>query len=74
MVGPGAPIGLGDQRPALQRRDARRSTPRGAGTPGGVNTLMADGSVKFIKDTINVVTWRALGSISGGEVLSSDSY
>ena len=42
--------------------------------PGGVNTLMADGSVKFMKNTVNVVSWRALGSINGGEVLSSDSY
>ncbi|HZW31331.1 MAG TPA: DUF1559 domain-containing protein [Isosphaeraceae bacterium] len=42
--------------------------------PGGVNALLADGSVRFIKSTINGVTWRALGTISGGEVLSSDSY
>jgi prepilin-type N-terminal cleavage/methylation domain-containing protein/prepilin-type processing-associated H-X9-DG protein len=42
--------------------------------PGGVNVGMADGSVRFIKDTINVVAWRALGSSNGGEVLSADSY
>jgi prepilin-type N-terminal cleavage/methylation domain-containing protein/prepilin-type processing-associated H-X9-DG protein len=41
---------------------------------GGVNTLMADGSVKFIKNTINQVTWWALGTKAGGEVVSSDSY
>jgi prepilin-type processing-associated H-X9-DG protein len=41
---------------------------------GGVNTLMADGSVKFIKDSINVVTWQALGSRNGGEVVSADGY
>ncbi len=39
-----------------------------------MNALLADGSVRFIKSTINGVTWRALGTISGGEVLSSDSY
>jgi prepilin-type N-terminal cleavage/methylation domain-containing protein/prepilin-type processing-associated H-X9-DG protein len=42
--------------------------------PGGVNTLFADGSVRFVKSTVNPVTWRALGSIAGGEVISGDSY
>jgi prepilin-type N-terminal cleavage/methylation domain-containing protein/prepilin-type processing-associated H-X9-DG protein len=42
--------------------------------PGGVNALFADGSVHFIKDTISAVTWRALGTIAGGEVVSSDQY
>jgi prepilin-type N-terminal cleavage/methylation domain-containing protein/prepilin-type processing-associated H-X9-DG protein len=42
--------------------------------PGGVNVLFADGSVRFIKDTVNPVTWWALGSRDGGEVVSADSY
>jgi len=42
--------------------------------PGGVNSLFCDGSVKFIKDTTNRDTWRALGSRNAGEILSSDSY
>jgi prepilin-type N-terminal cleavage/methylation domain-containing protein/prepilin-type processing-associated H-X9-DG protein len=42
--------------------------------PGGVNTLFADGSVKFVKDTISPVTWRALGTVQGGEVISADQY
>ena len=41
---------------------------------GGVNTLFGDGSVKFIKNTINWQAWRALGTVSGGEVVSADSY
>jgi prepilin-type N-terminal cleavage/methylation domain-containing protein/prepilin-type processing-associated H-X9-DG protein len=41
---------------------------------GGVNTLMADGSVRFIKDTINPSTWWALGTKAGGEIISADSY
>ena len=41
---------------------------------GGVNVGMADGSVRFIKDTIDRTTWRALGSMNGGEVISSDAY
>jgi prepilin-type N-terminal cleavage/methylation domain-containing protein/prepilin-type processing-associated H-X9-DG protein len=42
--------------------------------PGGANALFADGSVHFIKNSISGVTWRALGTIAGGEVISSDSY
>ncbi len=42
--------------------------------PGGVNILFADGSVRFIKDSISPQTWWALGSRNGGETVSSDSY
>jgi prepilin-type N-terminal cleavage/methylation domain-containing protein/prepilin-type processing-associated H-X9-DG protein len=42
--------------------------------PAGVNSLFADGSVHFIKNAINFQTWRGLGTIGGGEVVSSDSY
>jgi prepilin-type processing-associated H-X9-DG protein len=41
---------------------------------GGVNVAFGDGSVHFIKNSINLTTWRALGSKGGGEILSSDSY
>ena len=41
--------------------------------PGGVDSLLGDGSVRFIKSTIDGNTWRALGSAAGGEVISSDS-
>ncbi len=42
--------------------------------PGGVNTLLGDGSVKFIKDGVSLLTYRALGTRNGGETISSDSY
>jgi prepilin-type N-terminal cleavage/methylation domain-containing protein/prepilin-type processing-associated H-X9-DG protein len=42
--------------------------------PGGVNVLMADGSVRFVKNAINQATWWALGTRANGEVVSSDSY
>ena len=41
---------------------------------GGVNAAMADGSVKFIKSSIAMPVWWALGTRSNGEVISSDSY
>jgi prepilin-type processing-associated H-X9-DG protein len=46
----------------------------GSKHPGGLNMLFGDGSVKFIKNTINVYAWWSLQTIAAGEVLSSDSY
>ncbi len=40
---------------------------------GGANACMADGSVKFFKNTINRTTWWALGTRASGEVISSDA-
>ena len=37
--------------------------------PGGVHVGFCDGSVRFIHESIDTSTWRALGSRSGGEVL-----
>jgi prepilin-type N-terminal cleavage/methylation domain-containing protein/prepilin-type processing-associated H-X9-DG protein len=42
--------------------------------PGGVNVLMADGSVRFIKSTVNTRTWWSLGTKANSEVVSQDSY
>jgi prepilin-type processing-associated H-X9-DG protein len=42
--------------------------------PGGVNIGMADGSVRFVKDSIALNTWWALGTRNLGEVISSDAY
>ncbi len=42
--------------------------------PGGANFAMADGSVRFIKQSISQPTYHALGTRAGGEVISSDGY
>jgi prepilin-type N-terminal cleavage/methylation domain-containing protein/prepilin-type processing-associated H-X9-DG protein len=42
--------------------------------PGGVNSLLADGHVQFIKNSINIGVWQALGTVAGGEVVSADSF
>ncbi|AWM36735.1 hypothetical protein GobsT_54170 [Gemmata obscuriglobus] len=39
---------------------------------GGVNVCFADGSVRFVRDSIAFETWRALGTRSGGEVVASE--
>jgi prepilin-type N-terminal cleavage/methylation domain-containing protein/prepilin-type processing-associated H-X9-DG protein len=42
--------------------------------PGGVNMLLCDGSVRFLKNSTSLPTIWALGSIAQGEVVSADSY
>ncbi len=42
--------------------------------PGGVNFMFGDGSVRFIKQTIDLTTYRALSTRNGGEVISADAY
>jgi len=53
---------------------AQDSIPPTSNHSGGVNVGMADGSVRFIKDSVALQTWWALGTRAMGEVISSDSY
>lgn len=38
--------------------------------PNGVMLLLLDGSVRFVAQSVNQTTWRAVGTRAGGEVLS----
>jgi prepilin-type processing-associated H-X9-DG protein len=38
--------------------------------PSGVNASRADGSVAFVSNSINLASWRALGSMDGGEAIN----
>jgi prepilin-type processing-associated H-X9-DG protein len=60
-----------DQGPAF-----RPAALFGAGSnhPGGFNALFADGSVKFIKSSVNLAVLKALITRGGGEIVSADSY
>jgi prepilin-type N-terminal cleavage/methylation domain-containing protein/prepilin-type processing-associated H-X9-DG protein len=42
--------------------------------PGGMNVLLGDGSVRFLKNSIDLAIYRALGTRAGGEVIGSDQY
>ena len=42
--------------------------------PGGVNIAFADGSVRFIKNSVGLQAWWAIGTRNGSEVISSDAY
>ena len=37
--------------------------------PGGANFCFADGSVHYLRETVNSTTYRYLGSMNGGEVI-----
>jgi len=39
---------------------------------GGVNVCLADGSIRFVRDTTDITVWRAVGTRSGGETLQLD--
>jgi prepilin-type processing-associated H-X9-DG protein len=39
---------------------------------GGVNALMMDGSVRFVRNGVGQDVWRALGTRAGGEVIGGD--
>jgi prepilin-type N-terminal cleavage/methylation domain-containing protein/prepilin-type processing-associated H-X9-DG protein len=41
---------------------------------GGVNALFADGGVRFVKSSINLLPWRAIGSRNEGEAISAGDY
>ena len=38
--------------------------------PNGVNVMLGDGSIRFVTASIDLPTWRAMGSRDGGEVLN----
>ena len=42
--------------------------------PGGCNFLFCDGGVRFLKSSIAIKTYWALGTKAGGEIISADSY
>lgn len=50
------------------------SIPPTSNHSGGVNMAMADGSVRFIKETVNRQAWWGIGTRGKGEVISADAY
>ncbi|MDG3007465.1 DUF1559 family PulG-like putative transporter [Paludisphaera mucosa] len=41
---------------------------------GGINVLLGDGSVRYIKDSVSLQTIAALVTRAGGEIVSADQY
>ena len=55
-------------------QDQAYTAPASSNHPGGVNALMADGSVRFVKNSVARKTWWGLGTRGGNEVISADQY
>ena len=41
---------------------------------GGVNVALCDGSIRFIRNSIPLATWQALGTMNGSEVINANDY
>src|SRR5439155_20759297 len=52
-----------------QCRSAARSN-----HPSGVNAALADGSIRYVTNTIDLVTWRAVGTKANGEILANPDF
>ena len=69
----------GYEAPCLSIGSNGWGTPSGAGGyvaarskhPGGVNAALADGSVNFINNNIDLLVWRRMGTRAGGEPVSA---
>ncbi|MHC5540754.1 DUF1559 family PulG-like putative transporter [Singulisphaera rosea] len=54
--------------------DSAWSVPATSTHAGGVNVLYADGSTRFVKNTVNRKTWWAISTRAGNEVVSADAF
>ncbi len=62
-----------DRRPDCYHTHVRGWKASRSAHSGGVNLLFADGHVQFVKDSIDMATWRAVATRKGGEAISADS-
>jgi prepilin-type N-terminal cleavage/methylation domain-containing protein/prepilin-type processing-associated H-X9-DG protein len=52
----------------------RGSTTASSNHPGGVNCLMADGTVRFVGDSVDWSIWQALASTAGQEAIDNNAF
>jgi len=58
---------------AQDGRGSVTQVPASSMHPGGVNVLFGDGSVKFIKSSINYIPWYGIATPNGGEAVDASS-
>lgn len=64
------PINVGLQSTSTVYRNYNRTGAYGSHHPGGANFALADGSVRFLSETINMDTYLSLASRNGAEVIT----
>ncbi|MDR3634070.1 MAG: DUF1559 domain-containing protein [Isosphaeraceae bacterium] len=69
----GAPNSLACSNDNASYGGPSASLPPTSNHSGGVNVCCGDGSVRFIKNSVGLQAWWALGTRAGGEVISSDA-
>jgi prepilin-type N-terminal cleavage/methylation domain-containing protein/prepilin-type processing-associated H-X9-DG protein len=74
MTGAGCNNGTGGNPPCTTTSTSTRPRMQVARSrhSGGVNVSLCDGSVRFVRDTIDLATWRAASTAQGGETLGGN--
>ncbi|MFI4876582.1 MAG: DUF1559 domain-containing protein, partial [Blastopirellula sp. JB062] len=65
------PINIGLHSTSSVYADFSNNGPFGSHHPGGANFSLADGSVRFLPDTIDMNVYLGLASRNGGEVVAT---
>jgi prepilin-type processing-associated H-X9-DG protein len=81
MARPNVPMIIPDPVPNSSQGDRRDPAHQIAGQrgfrslhPGGLNMLLTDGSVKFVKSSIDISVYQAISTRAGNESVSADAY
>jgi len=62
---------IADNDSNARSADAAHAAARSFHT-GGVNVGMTDGGVRFVRNSIDLAAWRAMGTMSNGEVINDN--
>jgi prepilin-type processing-associated H-X9-DG protein len=65
---------LPPDRPSCRSAPDMNAITAGSLHGDGGNVLFLDGTVRFIRDSVDPAVWRALGTRSGGEAISGEAY
>ena len=65
---------LTPNQPSCVAQQGMNAATAGSQHGGGAQALMMDGGVRFIKDSIDPVLWKSIGTRSGGEAIPIDPF